>query len=111
MDDISIYISKVNIFDLSKNKTIDKEAQNILTTVNTEVQNIKNEIVNIFNNEKAVIPMGFGERDIVMESPPLFDDIFNIMFLRQMMKLNFGHTAVFSAISYKKEVHDIFKLN
>ena len=44
------------------------------------------------------------------EAPPLFDDIFNIMFLRQMMKLNFGHSAVFSAMSYMKEVNDILKL-
>ena len=28
-----------------------------------------------------------------------------------MMKLNFGHSAVFSAMSYMKEVHDILKLN
>ena len=43
--------------DLFKEKTIDKEAQNILTAYITEGQNIKNKIVNIFNNEKAVIPM------------------------------------------------------
>ncbi|MBU3189486.1 DUF3231 family protein [Clostridium bowmanii] len=72
---------------------------------------VKHKIVNVFNNEKAVIPIGFDERDIIRESPPLFDDIFNIMFLRQMMKLNFGHSAIFSAISYMKDVHDILKLN
>ncbi|MDF2892423.1 MAG: hypothetical protein K0R80_2790 [Clostridia bacterium] len=98
-------------YSLIKDKTIDKEAQNILTAYINEVQNIKNQIVNIFNNEKAVIPIGFDERDIVREAPPLFDDIFNIMFLRQMMKLNFGHSAVFTAMSYMKEVHDILKLN
>ena len=53
------------IFDLFKDKTIDKEAQNILSAYITDAQNIKNEIVNIFNNEKAVIPIGFDERDIV----------------------------------------------
>ncbi|HEY8803779.1 MAG TPA: DUF3231 family protein [Clostridium sp.] len=67
--------------------------------------------MNLFNNEKAVIPLGFDEREIVREAPSLFDDIFNIMILRQMMKLNFGHSAIFSAMSYMKEVHDILKLN
>ena len=99
------------LFDLFKNKTIDKEAQNILSAYIIDSQNIKNEITNIFNNEKAVIPMAFDERDVVMESPSLFDDIFNIMFLRQMMKLNRGHSSVFSAISHKKEVQDVLKLN
>jgi len=36
---------------------------------------------------------------------------FFIMFLRQMMKLNFGYNGIFSAYSYMKEVNDILKLN
>jgi len=97
--------------EFMKDKTIDKEAQNILTNYITQAQSVKDKIINVFNNEKAVIPIGFDERDIVRVSPPLFDDIYNIMFLRQMMKLNFGHSALFSAMSYLKEVHDILKLN
>jgi hypothetical protein len=99
------------MFELLKDKTIDKDAQDILTAYISEGQNVKNEIVNVFNNEKTVIPIGFDERDIVKEAPPIFDDIFHIMFLRQMMKLNFGHSSVFSVMSYMKEVHDILKLN
>jgi hypothetical protein len=99
------------MYDLMKEKTIDKEAQNILTSYISEAQNVKNEIVKVFNSEKAVIPMGFDERDVIREATPLFDDIFNIMYLRQIIKLNFQHSAIFSAMSYMKEVHDIFKLN
>ena len=108
------YISmsgRVMMYDFFKDKTIDKEAQNILTNIVTEGQNIKNEIVNIFNNEKVVIPIGFDEQDVVREAPPLFDDFFHIMFLRQMTKLAFGHCAIYSAMSYAKEVQDIFTLN
>ncbi len=97
--------------DLFKDKTIDKEAQNILASYANEGQNIKSEIINIFNAEKSVIPMGFNEIDSVKESLPLFDDIFNIMFLREMMKLNLGHGAVNISMSFMKEVQDIFKLN
>jgi hypothetical protein len=99
------------MYDLMKEKTIDKEAQNILTSYISEAQNVKNEIVKVFNSEKAVIPIGFDERDVIREATPLFDDIFNIMYLRQIIKLNFQHSAIFSAMSYMKEVHDIFKLN
>ena len=70
--------------DLFKDKVIDKDAQNIITPYVVERKNLNNEIVKIFNNEKAVIPMGFGEQDIVREVPPLFDDIFCIMFLRRL---------------------------
>jgi hypothetical protein len=99
------------MFDLLKDKTIDNGAKNILTSYITEIKDIKNEIVNVFNNQEAVIPIGFDERDVLRKAPPLFDDIFNIMFLRQMVKLNFGYSSVFSTMSYMKEVHDILKLN
>ena len=99
------------IFDLLKEKTIDQEAQNILNNYITECADIKNKTVNIFNNEKAVIPLGFIEADISREVPPLFDDLFNIMFLRKMMKMNFRHSAVSLGMSYMKEVNDLLKLN
>jgi len=97
--------------EVLKDKTIDKEAQNIITTYITEAKIIKDKILNVFNNEKVAIPIGFGEEDIIRESPPLFDDFFNIMLLRQTMKLNLGHSAIFSAMPYMKEVQDILKLN
>ena len=101
----------VTLFALLKDKTIEKEAQNILNSYITEVQNVKDEIKNVFNNENAVIPIAFDEHDVVKDAPPLFDDIFNIMFLRQMMKFNYSASATFSSMSYMKEVQDIFKLN
>ncbi|MFT5871698.1 MAG: hypothetical protein ACI8WT_000618 [Clostridium sp.] len=96
--------------DLFKDKIIDKDAKNMLTSYVAERKSTNNKIVNIFNSEKAVIPMGFDERDIVREVPPLFDDIFCVMFLRQISKLHLGHSAVFSAMSYMKEVNDVLKL-
>ena len=103
--------ARLIIFDTIKNKTIDKKAQNIISAYITDAQSIKNDIVNMFDNENAVIPLGFNESDVNREVPPLFDDIFNITFLRKMMKLNLGHDGVFSAITYMKKVNDLFKLN
>ena len=92
-----------SLFDLVKERTIDKEAQNILSNYTTESQNIENKIVDIFNSEKVVIPLGFEEADIVREAPALFDDFFNIMFLRQMVKLHLGTSAVsFSYVIYER---------
>lgn len=108
------YISlsaSLQIIDLLKDKTINKEAFKILTLYINEGQNMKNTIINIFNNENVVIPLGFNKSDIVPEVPPLYDDIFKIMFFRKIMKLNFGYDGVFSSMSYMKEVNDIFKLN
>ena len=101
--------AKLMVLGIFRNKTIDKMAQDILSGYITDIQNMKNAIKNIFNNEGVAIPIAFDRQDIVRESPPLFDDVFNIMFLRQMVKIRLGHCSVFIAISYMKEVHDIFK--
>mgnify|MGYP001589124559 FL=1 len=108
------YISasaRLMIYDVFKDKTIDKVAQNILAEHITEEQNLKNEIVNILNKEGSTIPSGFGEHDVIKASPALFDDIFNITFLRQMLKLDIGCDGVFTTMTYMKEVNDLFKLN
>ncbi len=94
-----------------KNKTIDKEAQNIITGYITDAQIVVDKIISVFNNEEVPIPIAFGESDIVREAPPLFDDIFHIMIIRQMMKLNFGHCAMYTTMSYMKEVQDILMTN
>jgi len=109
-----IYLStsaRLIMFGYFKDKTIEKEAQNILTAYISEMQTIKNEIVNIFNNEGAVTPIAFDERDVIREAPPLYDDLFNIIFLRQLVKISYATSSVYSAMSYKKEVHDVLKLN
>ncbi|HEY5560497.1 MAG TPA: DUF3231 family protein [Clostridiaceae bacterium] len=108
------YIStsaRLIMYDFFRDKTLDKEAQDILSSSAIESQIIIDKIVTIFNNEIAVIPIGFDEHVMMKDSATLFDDFFHVMFLRQTMKLNFGHSAIFSAMSYKKEAHDIFKHN
>jgi len=103
--------ARIMFYEVFKNKTIDEEARNIITGVMNEAINVKNEFVNIFNKEKVVIPLGFNENDIINDAPPLFDDILNIMYVRQLMKFNLGHNAVSTTISYMEEVTDIFKLD
>ncbi len=103
--------SRLIAYDFFKIKTIDKEAQNILNSYITEVQNVQNKIVNIFNNEEVVIPIGFNEDDEMKESETLYDDFFHIISLREAMKLSLGRSAVYITTSYMKEVNDVFKLH
>jgi len=103
--------SRVIAYDFFKIKTIDKEAQNILNSYITEIQNVKNKIADIFNNEGAVIPIGFNEHDEMKEASTLYDDFFHIVSLREAMKLSLGRSAIYTTTSYMKEVNDVFKLN
>ncbi|MCJ7689237.1 MAG: DUF3231 family protein [Clostridiaceae bacterium] len=103
--------ARLAVFSIFRDKTIDIEAKNILDAYIIDTTNIKNKIINLFNNENVVIPLGINEQDIVSEAPPLFDDIFNIMNLRRATKLFTGRTGVFCIMSYMKELNDILKLD
>jgi len=93
-----------------RDSTIDEEAKGILNLSLIEDEKIIAELRKIFNNQNAVIPIAFDERDIFRDVPALFDDIFNIMFLRQIMKLNLGFSSLYLSTSYMKEVEEVFKL-
>ena len=63
------YLAKSGMLLMSeyfKEKTIDREAQNIMTSYINDLQHIKNKIATIFTNEKAVIPIAFDEKDIII---------------------------------------------
>ena len=101
--------ARLSVFDIFNDNTIDKEAKSIFNAYMVDGQNLKEKFLNIFNNKNVVIPLGFTEKEVVREAPPLFDDIFNIMQFRKAMKLNLGRSGVFAAMTYQKEVNDIFK--
>ena len=91
--------------------TIDAEAKSILDSSVIESQTVISGIVKIFNDQNAIIPMAFSDKDTYKDVPPLFDDIFKIMFLRQITKMNLGFSSLYLVTSYMKEVQELFKLN
>ena len=102
--------SMIAIFRNIRDRTIDEEAKGILNLSLIEDEKVISELSKIINNQNAVIPIAFDDRDIFRDAPALFDDLFNIMFLRQMMKLSLGYSTLYMASSYMKEVEEIFKL-
>lgn len=100
----------VTIFGSLRETTIDEEAKSLLNLNLIEDEKILSELKKIFNNQNAVVPIAFDDRDVFKNAPALFDDIFNIMFLRQMMKLSLGFSSLYLSTSYVKEVEEVFKL-
>lgn len=90
-------------------KTQDKKAKRILDNHVKENEKLISEIRGIFDKEKAVIPKAFDESDVFNDAPTLFDDIFHIMFLRIMMKINLGFNAVHLGMSYRHDIEDFYE--
>ncbi|WP_291637925.1 DUF3231 family protein [Clostridium sp.] len=99
------------LFGQFRNSIVDVEAKGILDASIIEDQKVISEIIKIFNNQNVIIPIAFDEKDTYKDAPALFDDIFNIMFLRQISKINLGLSSFYLVTSYMKEVQDLFDLN
>jgi len=93
-----------------RDKAIDSEAKSLLDSYVIEIRKSISEISKIFNDQSAIIPVAFSDKDTFKDAPPpLFDDIFKIMFLRQITKMCLGFTSLYLATSYMKEVQDLFR--
>jgi hypothetical protein len=65
-------------------------------------------ITSIFQQEGAVIPIGFTESDVNRSVPKLFDFIYDIMYLHLMTKVEMSLYALFTGMSYRKDIEDLF---
>jgi len=87
----------------------DRKAKKILESHVRENQKLLNKIVSIYNKDQVVVPEAFNNKDVFDNAPTLFDDIFHIMFLRIMMKINLGFNALHLGMSYREDILDFFE--
>lgn len=90
-------------------KTNDKGAKKIMLAFSGELEKLISEIENVFNDEKAVIPIAFDDNDVRKDAPPMFDDMFYMMFLRIMMKISLGLNALHFSMSLRKDVRGFYE--
>ncbi|WP_079525998.1 DUF3231 family protein [Halobacillus hunanensis] len=88
-------------------ETDDKESQKILTKLYEGEVRIVNELTTIFQNEQAIVPIGFTEQDVRKGVPRLFDQDFDLMYVRTMAKVSIGYYALYSTMSYRKDIRSL----
>ncbi|MCM3770583.1 MULTISPECIES: DUF3231 family protein [Priestia] len=65
-------------------------------------------IKEIFENEGAVIPIGFTKDDVNVGVPKLYDHMFEVMYIRLMSQIETGLFALHSTMSYREDVRNFF---
>ncbi|SDJ20389.1 DUF3231 family protein [Alteribacillus bidgolensis] len=65
-------------------------------------------IKSILQQEGAVIPLGFTESDVNKGVPKLYDTLYDIMYLHLMTKVEMSLFALFTGMSYRKDIEDFF---
>jgi len=98
----------MRILEYIVEKADDDESKTIFKThYNKSTQGLQM-IADIFQREGAVIPTAFTSADVNKGVPRLFDDIFDLMYVRMMAKVEIGLFALHSSMSYRA---DIMSLN
>jgi hypothetical protein len=75
---------------------------------NIESKN-KKTIEAIFQNAGAVIPVGFTEKDVFKNVPRLFDESFDLMYVRNLSKILIGLYALHMGMSYREDICELYK--
>ncbi|NYE07469.1 hypothetical protein F4694_004280 [Bacillus niacini] len=90
-------------------KADDDEARNILGGFWQELHYYVLEIEKIFKQQGVAIPAGFKKEDVNLEAPKLFDNGFDIMFLRILKEVSMGMYTINMNMAYNDDVMKIPK--
>lgn len=90
-------------------KADDDKAKDIMTNLYGELDLYVGKITNIFKNEGAVIPAGFTSHDVNKDVPKLYENGFDIMFVRLLKEISMGLHSLNITMAYREDIVIIFK--
>lgn len=66
------------------------------------------EIRMLFERENIAVPMGYVSGDVISGAPRLYDNYFDLLFLRIMMKVTIGLNALHLTMTYRDDITDLY---
>lgn len=87
----------------------DNRAKEIMQNTHMKIINYLEDIKNILKNEGAIIPVGYTERDVHTGVPKLYDNMFDIMFLRLLQEISMGLHSLHLSMAYRKDIVLLYK--
>lgn len=90
-------------------KSDDQQAINIMGGLWQELHYFVQKIESIFKSEGVAIPKGFTSEDINLEAPNLYDNGFDIMFIRILKEVSMGMYTINMNMAYRDDVMAIYE--
>lgn len=90
-------------------KADDTEARNILGGLWQELNFFVREIEQLMTEQGMVIPVGFTKEDVNLEAPKLYDNGFDIMFIRILKEVSMGLYTLGMNMTYNPKVMQIYE--
>ncbi|MCT9852319.1 DUF3231 family protein [Priestia megaterium] len=90
-------------------KSDDQQAKNIMGGLWQELSYYVTKIKNIFKEQGVSTPIGFTTADVNLEAPKLYDNGFDIMFVRILKEISMGMYTLNMNMAYQDEVMEIYE--
>jgi hypothetical protein len=90
-------------------KADDAKAKEIMMNLYNEVNPYVERITGIFREEGIAIPVGFTAEDVHKEVPRLYDNGFDIMFIRLIKEISMGMHTLSLTMAYRKDITGLFR--
>ncbi|MFP7737540.1 DUF3231 family protein [Priestia aryabhattai] len=90
-------------------KSDDQQAKNIMGGLWQELSYYVTKIKKIFQEQGIVIPVGFNQEDVNLEAPKLYDNGFDIMFIRILKEISMGMYTLNMNMAYQDDVMEIYE--
>ncbi len=87
----------------------DEQAKEIMTNLYEELQIYLGKIIEIYEQEGAVIPVGYSAQDVNIDAPKLYDNGFDIMFVRLIKQISMGLHSLNLTMTYREDINVLFE--
>jgi len=99
----------MRVLEYFMKKADDEESRNILGGLWQELNYYVIEIEKIFSQQGVVIPIGFRKEDVNLEAPKLFDNGFDVMFIRVLKEVSMGMYTINMNMAYNDDVIQVYE--
>ncbi|WEG12145.1 DUF3231 family protein [Pullulanibacillus sp. KACC 23026] len=80
----------------------------LLKHTHNQISKFIGEIAELFKNYGAVVPVGYTEEDVNVGAPRLYDQYFDILFLRLLLEIGMGLHTLHLNMSFRKDIRNLF---
>lgn len=99
----------LRILEYFLEKSDDQEAKNIMGMLWQELDYYVELIKGVFESEGVALPTGFKKEDVNLDAPNLFNNGFDIMFLRILKEISMGMYTINMNMAYRIDVMTIYE--
>ncbi|WP_100372547.1 DUF3231 family protein [Bacillus sp. FJAT-45037] len=86
----------------------DKKAKKIMSSLYKDTSKVVIKLEKLFIEEGGAVPIGFTKDDVNPGAPKLFEQHFDIMFIKLMKAISIGMHAMHLNMAYRKDLIDLY---